>query len=251
MKQPNSQPLLQILAFILVAALPCVAADFKKEIRPLFTEYCLKCHSTEKHKGDLDLERFSSLAEVKKHPKIWQNVVEQLTNNEMPPKDKPQPTQAQRDQLLNWVNAVLDQIALERAGDPGPVVLRRLSNAEYTYTLRDLTRVAGLQPAREFPIDGAAGEGFTNTGNALVMSPALVTKYLDAAKEVASHAVLLPDGFRFSPHSTRQDWTNETLAQIRDLYREFTDPRGGDKVNLQGIVFDTNAGGRLPLERYL
>ena len=55
-----------------------------------------------------------------------------------------------------------------------PVVLRRLSNTEYTYTLRDLTGVASLEPAREFPIDGAAGEGFTNTGNALVMSPALL-----------------------------------------------------------------------------
>src|SRR5437870_13694870 len=104
-------------------------------------------------------------------------------------------------------------MALAHAGDPGPVVLRRLSNAEYTYTLRDLTGVDALDPAREFPVDGAAGEGFTNTGNALVMSPALVTKYLDAAKDVASHAVLLPDGFRFSPHSTRQDWTNERLTR--------------------------------------
>ena len=33
-----------------------------------------------------------------------------------------------------------------------------------------------------------------NTGNALVMSPALITKYLDAGKDIASHAVLLPDG---------------------------------------------------------
>ena len=29
-----------------------------------------------------------------------------------------------------------------------------------------------------------------NVGNSLVMSPALVTKYLDAAKEIAKHAVL-------------------------------------------------------------
>ena len=126
-----------------------------------------------------------------------------------------------------------------------------LSNVEYTYTLRDLTGVAALQPAREFPVDGAAGEGFTNTGNALVMSPALLTKFLDAAKEIANHAVLLPDGFVFSPHTTRRDWTDDTLAKIRDFYREFTDPRGGDKVNLQGIVFDTNQGGRLPIEKYL
>ena len=224
---------------------------FAKSIHPLLTEYCLKCHSTEKHKGDLDLELFSSLGEVKKHPKIWQTVVEQLSNNEMPPKDKPQPTAAQREQLLNWVNAVLDEVALARAGDPGPVVLRRLSNAEYTYTLRDLTGVASLDPAREFPTDSASGEGFMNVGNSLVMSPSLVTKYLDAGKEIANHAVLLPDGIRFSPKNTRRDWTEELLAEIRGTYREFTDNGSGTSVNLQGIRFDTKDGGVLPLDKYL
>ena len=140
--------------------------------------------------------------------------------------------------------------ALASAGDPGPVVLRRLSNAEYTYTLLDLTGV-DLQPAREFPVDGAAGEGFTNTGNALVMSPALLSKYLDAGKKIASHAVLLPDGIRFSPGATRRDWTDETLAQIRSFYGRFTETGGGTQVNLQGIVFGTNDGGLLPLEKYL
>jgi hypothetical protein len=118
------------------------------------------------------------------------------------------------------------------------VVLRRLSNAEYTYTIRDLTGVDSLTPAREFPGDSAAGEGFMNVGNALVMSPALVTKYLDAAKEIASHAMLLPDGIRFSPSTTRRDWTEELLTDIRGVYREFTDQGGGTSVNLQGIRFD-------------
>src|SRR5205807_4758419 len=86
--------------------------SFQKSIRPLFSEYCLKCHSTEKHKGDMDLERFSSLAEVRKHPKVWQMVAEQLGSNEMPPKEKPQPSPKQREQLLTWVNSVLDEIAL-------------------------------------------------------------------------------------------------------------------------------------------
>ena len=84
------------------------------------------------------------------------------------------------------------------------------------------------------------------------MSPALLAKYLDAAKEVAAHAVLLPDGFRFSPGTTRRDWTDE-IARARSarFYAEFTDSGGGTQVNLQGIVFGTNAGGRLPLEQYL
>jgi hypothetical protein len=226
-------------------------AFFEKTVRPVLREYCLGCHSTEKQKGDLDLERFSSLDEAKKHPKVWQGVVEQISLGEMPPKEKPQPTSAQREQLLAWINLVLNEVALARAGDPGPVVLRRLNNAEYNYTIRDLTGVASLDPAKEFPADSASGEGFMNVGNSLVMSPALITKYLDAAKEVANHAVLLPDGIRFSPSTTRRDWTEELLAEIRATYREFTDNGGGTSVNLQGIRFDTKDGGVLPLDKYL
>ena len=43
---------------------------------------------------------------------------------------------------------MLAAIALERAGDPGTVVLRRLSNAEYPYTIGDLTGVESLDPVK-------------------------------------------------------------------------------------------------------
>ena len=54
------------------------------------------------------------------------------------------------------------------------------------------------------------------------MSPSLVTKYLDAAKDIAAHAVLLPDGFRFSPSTTRRDWTNEIVSEIQKIYQRHT-----------------------------
>ena len=222
-----------------------------KQVEPLFREICLGCHSTEKQKGDLDLERFRSLEDIRREPKVWQAVVEQMELGEMPPKDKPQPTAAQKVAMLDWTRAMLDALALEKAGDPGPVLLRRLSNAEYTHTLRDLTGVESLDPAREFPVDGAAGEGFVNTGQSLVISPSLLTKYLDAAKGVSAHAVLLPEGIRFSAQTTRRDQTEELLGQIRTLYRKYGDASGADRVNLQGIVFDTNEGGRVPVARYL
>jgi hypothetical protein len=239
------------LAMIMATALPCAAANYDKEIRPLLGKYCLDCHSTEKQKGELDLERFTTLSHVIKEPKIWQGVLDQISLGEMPPKEKPQLTGAEKERLQQWLNSALDAAAQARAGDPGPVVLRRLNNAEYTYTIRDLTGVASLDPAKEFPVDSASGEGFMNVGNSLVMSPSLVTKYLDAAKDVASHAVLLPDGIRFSPHTTRRDWTEEWLSEIRGTYREFTDNGGGTSVNLQGIRFDTKDGGVLPLDKYL
>jgi hypothetical protein len=227
------------------------AADFEKEIRPILAEYCLKCHSTEKQKGDLDLERFASMAEVKKQPDVWADVLEQLASKEMPPKEKPQLSAKQKQQLIAWTQGTLDEIALASAGDPGPVVLRRLSNSEYLYTIRDLTGVTTLNPTKEFPVDGAAGEGFDNAGAALVMSPSLLGKYFDAAREVASHAVLLPDGIRFSPETSSRDWTDEILNNIRTFYGRFSEAGGATAMNLQEVKVETNSGGRLPVQRYI
>ena len=233
------------------ASLAKLDKEFTGPVQATLKQYCLGCHSTEKQKGDLDLERFKTLSDVMKHAKVWQGVVEQIALGEMPPKEKPQMTVAEREKLLAWVNSALDEAALARAGDPGPVVLRRLNNAEYTYTVRDLTGVMSLDPAKEFPVDSASGEGFMNVGNSLVMSPSLVTKYLDAAKDVADHAVLLPDGIAFSPSTSQRDWAEERLTAIREFYGRYSVPGGGSAVNLQGIKFDTKDGGVLPLEKYL
>src|SRR5262249_8865383 len=150
---------------------------YGKEVRPLFLRYCVRCHSAKKHEGDVDLQSFASLEDIRKAPRTWQKVLGVLDSEQMPPRDTRQPGEAERGRLSGWVRACLKAEARALAGDPGPVVLRRLNNAEYTYTVRDLTGV-DLEPARQFPADGAAGEGFTNTGQALVMSPALLAKYL-------------------------------------------------------------------------
>jgi hypothetical protein len=210
-----------------------LARSYSGEVRPLLARFCLDCHSTEDKEGDLDLEAYAGLEEVRKAPGAWGKVVEMLDGGEMPPEGSDQPTAEERATIRGWAGRYLKAEAYANAGDPGPVVLRRLNNVQYTYTLRDLTGF-DFEPAREFPADGAAGEGFTNAGNALVMSPAMLGKYLDAAKRVAAHAVLLPDGMRFAPGETRRDWTDELLASIRALYARHAD-----------------AEGRLPLEKYL
>ena len=228
--------------------------EYRTQTRPLLQQFCLECHSTAKQEGDLDLEQFAALADVRRGTKEWLKVVEMLDNSEMPPAESKQPSAEQRKQLRGWVERYLHAESLANAGDPGPVVLRRLNNAEYTYTIRDLTGV-DLDPAREFPTDSAAGEGFTNAGNALSMSPALLTKYLDAGKEIARHAVLLPDGIRFSKFTTQRDWTNETLLKIQQFYRqrvEIVDLGVGTSVGLMNLHGDCRLGqaGKLPLEKY-
>ncbi|MEX2113726.1 MAG: DUF1592 domain-containing protein [Pirellulales bacterium] len=224
--------------------------EFRDQSLPLVKQFCLDCHSTAAQEGELDLERFEDLAAVRRGSASWLKVAEMLDNGEMPPKDAEQPTPDQRRQLRGWVERYLQAEAAAGAGDPGAVVLRRLNNAQYTYTVQDLIEVP-LEPAREFPSDSAAGEGFTNTGGAMAMSPALLTKYFDAGKELALHAVLLPDGFRFSAAISPRDWTEEILARIRRTYSRHTDPGGSSAVDLHGLHWESNKGGRLPLEAYL
>lgn len=220
----NPVLLLTLTSFFAVSA---NAADFSSDIQPLVAKYCLACHSTEKQKGELDLERFKSESDVRKDANVWRQVLHQFEIGEMPPEGKPRPTTEEFARLKTWIQSALDAEALAQAGDPGPVVLRRLNNAEYTYTIRDLTG-APLDPAREFPVDGAAGEGFLNTGASLSMSPAMVDKQLAAAKEIASHAVLTPTGMRFSPSDLRGDWVDEILDQIRAIHLKHT---GGGAVD--------------------
>src|SRR6185369_1115368 len=164
---------------------------------------------------------------------------------------KPQPTADERKAIVSWARAMLDAEARARTGDPGRVPLRRLSNTEYDCTIRDLTGV-DLRPTREFPADGAAGEGFTNAAESLSdITPALFTRYLDAAKDIADHAVLLPDGFRFSPGKTRRDWTDESLGRLRKFYAGYTRgvsaPSAGEGPSGLGGTGD----GRLAFQPYL
>ena len=107
------------------------------------------------------------------------------------------------------------------------MTLRRLSNTEYDNAIRDLTGV-DMRPtrAREFPIDSVGGEGFANVGEAMPVTPGLVERYHQAARDVAARAVLLPTGFRFSPSTERPDWAEDALKTLRSFHARYAGPNG-------------------------
>ena len=45
----------------------------------------LDCHSTEKQKGELDLEAFMQLQPIDQPASIWESIIEQIEVGEMPP----------------------------------------------------------------------------------------------------------------------------------------------------------------------
>lgn len=198
---------------------------FTQTVRPFLASYCIGCHAGETPAAQFDLRRYSTMAAVvRDHPR-WVLVLDKLATREMPPKQVKQPAADTRQKVIDWIEAVRKNEARKNAGDPGLVLARRLSNAEYNYTIRDLTGV-DLRPAREFPVDPANPAGFDNSGESLSMSPALLSKYLQAAREVSNHMVLKPEGIAFAPHPMLVETDREKYAiqRIVDFYdRQPTD----------------------------
>ena len=105
---PNSVAVLAVLGAALVCAPKLHSADpgqrlfagladeYRTEVRPIMRQFCLGCHSTAARVGELDLERFATLAEVRGDTKTWLKVVEMLDNGEMPPESARPPSSEQR-----------------------------------------------------------------------------------------------------------------------------------------------------------
>jgi hypothetical protein len=195
-------------------------AQFTSTVHPFLQKYCVTCHGKANPEAEFDLSAYTSVPAVVKDLRRADLLLQRLKANEMPPrKAKVHPSPDARQQVVAWFQALRDREVRRHAGDPGIVLARRLSNAEYNYTIRDLTGV-DMQPTREFPVDPANTAGFDNSGESLVMSTALLGKYLKAAHEVASHMFLKPNGFAFAPHPmlVETDRDKYCVMQIIDFY---------------------------------
>ncbi len=191
-------------SFVLATVLPSVRGQenaradletqFTRTVRPFFETYCISCHGKQRPAAQMDLSGFTTMAALMQDGRRWSQMLERLKAEEMPPKGARQPVGAGAARAVDWFRAVREYETRRNAGDPGVVLARRLSNAEYDYTIRDLTGV-DIRPAREFPVDPANTAGFDNSGETLTMSPTLLKKYLAAAREVASHMYLKEKGF--------------------------------------------------------
>jgi hypothetical protein len=179
---------------------PSARPKFVTEIRPLIKSYCVECHSTQKKKAGLDLEAISADTSPASWPEVWDQVGERLRAREMPPAKNAQPTEEQRQKILDWVTHVAQiQVSCEKLtkeqleqSTAGYTMSRRLNRTEYNNTVRDLFGV-DLHPGDVLPSEGGGGEGFDNTGGTLFTTPAHMEKYLEAAEVVLAALFPLPD----------------------------------------------------------
>src|SRR5271154_2114389 len=76
-----------LLGLLAACASAADGSTYLTDVRPLLDSYCVKCHSPEKHKGDLDLASIKDEEVGRKSIRIWRKVIEKVTSKEMPPED--------------------------------------------------------------------------------------------------------------------------------------------------------------------
>ena len=182
-------------------------------------QYCFDCHQSGAAESHVDLEAVAQAPNFAKRFKLWDKVVTVLDDRRMPPEDMPQPSGAERDELTKLIRHHLRTIAEQRAGDPGRVVMRRLTSAEYAYTIRDLTGL-DLTLATTFVSDAVGGTGFTNVGDAQFIQDSTLERYLEAAKLVADHAVIGSGPLEFFSHPGMTGQELSAIHRIQAIYRQ-------------------------------
>ena len=95
--------------------------------------------------------------------------------------------------------------------------MRRLTSAEYAYAIRDLTGV-DIRTGIDASSDSVGGEGFANFGDVQSVQDTTVEHYLEAAKQIADHAVIGSGPLAFYTDSGNTGLELSALNRIDHLY---------------------------------
>jgi mono/diheme cytochrome c family protein len=175
-------------SFTLTAQTPTPATpaaggpNFQREITPILQRHCTSCHAGLRPRGGMRLnfrDESDARSVLKNDDGFWERVANEVAGTHMPPAGRPQPTDAERDLLVEWIQNRM--LTTDGKPDPGPFMVHRLNNREYANTVRDLLYLPPTHDVvADFPAD-ERGDGFDNNAGTLTISPLLVERYLGAA----------------------------------------------------------------------
>jgi hypothetical protein len=215
------------LALLWVApAVKIAAADFAKDIRPLVERHCLKCHGGEETEAGVDFSRHKSMPDVLRDRTMWLDALEQIQSGDMPPKKKSvaQPTDAERKQLIAWINESVVHADWKQFADPGRVSLARVTRLEFRNAVRDVLGV-DVQAGALLSNDPEGNTGFTNDRESLSFPLFAFDDFLREAERAADTMM----GFAEPPWQWGREF--EEIARAATFSTQLTD--SGDGVVLK------------------
>ncbi|NQV27772.1 MAG: DUF1592 domain-containing protein [Rhodopirellula sp.] len=219
----NASQLLSRLSLVWLMLATVSAAhgdDSRKEYRRLVTEFCVDCHQADNAEAGINLEALLANNDFASDFHRWRRVVQQLDQKLMPPESSDRkPTEVQRRQLLSLIQKKIATAEQQHDGTPGNVVMRRLTSAEYGYAIRDLTGIE-FDVERNFVSDAVGGAGFTNTGIVQFTQDSTLERYLEAARQVADHAVVGTGPLQFFQDPGQTGFELSAINRILTIYRQ-------------------------------
>ena len=160
-----------------------------ESVRAVLGRYCETCHNDRLRTAGLALDTMDP-ARVGDHAAAWEKVVSKLRAGSMPPAGRPRPDEAAYATVAATLETALDQAAAA-APNPGRTTLHRLNRREYANAIRDLLALE-IDGGALLPADNA-DLGFDNMADILSVSPALLDRYIFAARRISRLAVGAPN----------------------------------------------------------
>jgi len=167
------------LAYSAAAPAPTQAMD------DLLKNNCIECHNTTDWTGGLALDTLE-LNDAGQEPEVWEKAINKLRGRLMPPAGKKQPSQADVDALVGYLESSIDNTQ-EKTRQVGHVPLQRLSRVEYAASIKELLGV-DIDPRQALPNEIEV-EGFSNIASAKSTSPAFMEQYISATRRAVKLAL--------------------------------------------------------------
>lgn len=152
----------------------------------LISNNCTKCHNTTDWAGGLALDTLD-VAHPGEDAEEWEKAILRLRGRLMPPAGEKQPSQADVDAFVHYLETSVDAAAASEKQQVGHVPIQRLNRVEFAQSVKSLVGV-DVDPKQVLPTEIEV-EGFNNIAGALGMSPSFMEQYLSAARKVAQRAV--------------------------------------------------------------
>ena len=181
--------LIQLLAVVspLLLSSTSGAQSAGELLNTTINQYCLACHNDSLSTADVSFQNLD-LSEVSNHGALQEKVLSQLRNRRMPPMEMPKPSEAVYNELVSWLESEIDELAAT-APNPGRTdTFHRINRAEYANSVRDLLNI-DVDVEELLPADDIDAYGFDNMADVLTVSPALMERYLSAARKTARLAI--------------------------------------------------------------
>ncbi|WP_338689729.1 DUF1592 domain-containing protein [Haloferula helveola] len=195
--------------------IPTGVEGHQSGVKPFFEEYCIRCHGPDKSKGKITLHTLDGDLAEGQELERWEDILDVLDFEEMPPEDEKQPSDAERQAVVDWIDGGLRDYVDHASKASAAPQARRLTNFEYQNTMRDLFGFE-LDLVKALPEDPKKPYHFNNTAEFMLLGPEQVDRYLDNARRMLSSAIVDPE----KPEVIRHEWNFEparyTLAGSHD-----------------------------------